>query len=135
MTKGKRGFQPGQSGNPKGRPPLPKDLRDAKMMNKRKFAELLMKYLTYSLDELKELKSRKDTPSLERIVIAVITNAISKGDERRLDFLMTRIIGKAKDELDITTKGEKIGKKVQLNNLSIEELESLAALMGKAEKE
>lgn len=107
MAKGKktggRNFQKGVSGNPKGRPPLPKELNEALRMTRKEFTELLVKYLAYSLEDLKKTQKAKETKALDRIVIAVIVNAIAKGDDRRLDFLMNRIIGKVKDVIEHET--------------------------------
>lgn len=82
-------------------------------MNKIIFQGLLLKYLNCSLDELKRFKASPDTKALDRIVIAVIINAISKGDEKRLGFLMDRIIGKVKDEVEFT--GDTGDKKIIVN--------------------
>lgn len=95
-------FKPGQSGNPKGRPKLPEELKKAIRMNKQLFQELLVQYLTYPKAKLGELAKDPKTKSLDMIVIMVILNAIKKGDQSRLDFLMNRIIGKVKDEVHHT---------------------------------
>lgn len=103
-----RAFLPGQSGNPKGRPKLPRELREAMKMTKAQFTELLVKYLSFSLGELLLINKQENTAALDRIVISVITNAIKKGDQQRLDFLMNRIIGKVKDEIDHTSGGSPV---------------------------
>ena len=128
---GGRDWKPGQSGNPNGRPPMPKEVREAMNMNKILFAELLTKYLGKTLEELVETQKAKDTAALDRIVISVITNAIKKGDDKRLDFLMTRIIGKAESKIDITTGGEKIQNQFDLSKLTRQELKSLNELSDK----
>jgi len=99
-------FQPGQSGNINGRPSLPQELKKAMQMNRVDFQELLIKYLSYSPQELAVAQSSKDTKALDRIVIAVIINAINKGDQQRLDFLLNRIIGKVREQVDHTSNGE-----------------------------
>ncbi len=92
-------FKAGQSGNPAGRIKYPKELREAMKMNKIIFQKLLTDYLTLPLSNLEAKQKNISTPALDRIVISVIVYAIKKGDERRLDFLMNRIIGKVKDEV------------------------------------
>lgn len=128
---GGRKFKKGESGNPNGRPKLPRELRHCMNMNKIKFAELLVKYLDYSLEDLKKVKSEKETPSLDRIVISIILNAIKKGDEKRLDFLMNRIIGKSESKIDITTGGESLKSNNDLSKLSDKELFQFKKLMSK----
>lgn len=102
---GGRNWEPGQSGNPNGRPKTPDDLKKALRMTKIEFQELLVKYLSFSLADLKAANENANTTALDRIVISVITNAIKKGDQQRLDFLMNRIIGKVKEEIDHTSGG------------------------------
>lgn len=132
---GGRDFKPGQSGNPNGRPKMPAELKKAKNMNKIKFMELLVKYLSFSLDELKAAKSDKSTTALDRIVISIILNAISKGDEKRLDFLMSRIIGKVKSDIDLTTMGQSMNQSgVDLSKLTDEEIKAILPVLRKAQK-
>lgn len=107
-----------------------KHLNQAKKMNKAKFMELLIKYLDMSLSELKVAKSNKKTPALDRIVIAVILQAISRGDYKRLDFLMDRIIGKSEQKMDITTAGKTINTSpIDVSKLSDEQLANLKGIM------
>lgn len=132
---GGRDFKPGQSGNPNGRPPMPKELREAKKMNKIKFMELLVKYLGATLEDLQKAKKDKKTPSLDRIVISVIINAINKGDEKRLEFLMSRIIGKVKSDIDLTTMGQSMNQSgVDLSKLTDEEIKAILPVLRKAQK-
>lgn len=105
---GGRNFKKGQSGNPNGRPGLPKELREAMKMTKKEFSELMIKYLQSTHAELKNSLENSQTKTLDKIVISIILNAIKNGDEKRLDFLMTRIVGKAKSEVDITSGGEPV---------------------------
>lgn len=106
-SKGKP-FVPGVSGNPNGRPKTPDDLKEALKMTRVEFQQLLVKYLAYDLYQLAEKQKDPRTTALDRIVISVITNAIKKGDQQRLDFLMNRIIGKVRDEIDHTSGGSPV---------------------------
>lgn len=100
---GGRNFEKGRSGNPNGRPGMPKEVREAMKMNKAEFAQLMLKYLQSSHSELKLALESKETKSLDKIVISIILNAIKKGDEKRLDFLMNRIVGKVTDKFEHST--------------------------------
>ena len=44
----------------------------------------------------------KKTPALDLVVIKVLIEAIRKGDEKRLGFLLDRTIGKVKEEIEVT---------------------------------
>jgi len=98
-------FKPGQSGNKKGRKKgtttVPKIVRE---YNKKKIEEIISKYLDMGSAELKKIMLDKTTPSIDLIVIKVITEAIKKGDCSRLSFLLDRTIGKVKEEVGVTVK-------------------------------
>lgn len=128
---GGRDFKKGQSGNPNGRPKMPKELREAKRMRKTEFIGLLVKYLGHTLEELGAAKKDKKTPAIDRIVIAIVLNAIKHGDYKRLDFLMDRIIGKVQAKVDMTTAGESLNKEMDLSKLSDGELERFYRLASK----
>lgn len=94
-------FKPGQTGNPKGRPKLPKAIKEARAMNRHVLAELLSKYTHYSLKELEAVAKNPHTPSFDLIVISAIKFAIQKGDAKSRDFLIERMIGRVKYEVDM----------------------------------
>ena len=79
-------FKPGQSGNPKGRPKLPK-LKEA---------------IAAILADEKDGKT-----ALDAVLMALRAKAI-KGDVRAAQELLDRAYGKAQQKVDHTTKGESI---------------------------
>jgi hypothetical protein len=94
-------WQPGQSGNPKGRAPLPPDLRDAKKWSKELVTAAIDLAMSRNAEELAELAA---DPSAPRIVVALakmLEMAIEKGDYQRLDFLLQRAIGKVVDHVEV----------------------------------
>lgn len=109
MAKGKKtggnDIKKGEVRNPAGRPPTPEYLKAGKKITKLKFQEILHKYCNHSLEELKLVFSRKTTPALDLVVIKILIEAIRKGDEKKLGFLLDRIIGKVKDEVEVTGDG------------------------------
>lgn len=98
---------------------MPDDLRQARALNRVEFERLLNLYLTKTKSELDEiagvppdddeepslgLRRHKDVatfaskvPALDLVVVQLIRFAIVEGDERRLGFLLDRLIGKVKD--------------------------------------
>jgi hypothetical protein len=100
MAKGKKtggkDFKPGETGNPNGRPPVPADLREARSLNKVELERILNKYVFLPLAEIKAELERPGTPALEVIIGKVIAEAIRHGDERRLAFLLERLVGPVK---------------------------------------
>jgi Cdc6-like AAA superfamily ATPase len=79
-------FKKGQSGNPKGRPKLPK-LKDA---------------IALILAEEKDGKTALDA------ILAALRAKAAKGDVRAAQELLDRAYGKAQQKVDHTTKGEAI---------------------------
>jgi hypothetical protein len=102
LKTGGRNFKPGNPGG-KGRPPVPPELKAARKMNRTELELLLTEML--QLSPL-ELKTRKDNPKsmLELFVISIITQGINKGDHQRLDFLITQLLGRIKERLDISMR-------------------------------
>jgi hypothetical protein len=94
-------FKPGQSGNPQGRPKVPEDLKRARAFTKIEVSKILARHLDKSRRELNLLIQDPDTPALEAFVASLMVQGIRTGDERRLNFLFDRIIGKVKDEVEV----------------------------------
>lgn len=104
MSKGKktggRDFKPGQSGNPHGSPGLPQDLRDARKYTSAEVTRIL----TFLIDlEPSAYAAYKPKTMLETIVMSLMSKAIEEGCTARLNLLFDRIIGKVKDQLEVTT--------------------------------
>lgn len=106
MAKGKktggRDWKPGQSGNPAGRAKLPAWMRESRSMNKEKFHGLLNEYIHRPATELVEIMKDPTTPTLELMVIKVVMEAIKHGDEKKLGFLLDRLIGKVREEVHVS---------------------------------
>jgi hypothetical protein len=92
-------FKPGQSGNPKGRPALPEDLRQAKALNKVELTRELNALIHMTKPELEAVLESPESTMIRRMAARVIQESDSAGDEKRLGFLLDRLVGKVKDEL------------------------------------
>lgn len=96
-------FKPGQSGNPGGRPKLPEDIREARKMNQLELERIVNKYLYTTVDAVDAALKDPATPMMERMVAMVVSKAAEVGDHTRLDFILSRLIGRVKDQIEITT--------------------------------
>lgn len=86
-----------------GRPPLPKDIKEARELNQVEAVRLLNKFRNMSLDELKEISSNPSTTAFDHMLISVIKYGISqKNPMAALEFFFNRLIGKPKESLEIT---------------------------------
>lgn len=95
-------FKPGQSGNPGGRPKLPDDIKEARKLNQHELERIINKYLAMSRDQVKESISSPTTPMMELMVASIVAQAAQKGDHQRLDFVLNRLVGKVKDQIEVT---------------------------------
>jgi hypothetical protein len=84
----------GQSGNPKGREPLPKEIRDLREERKEEVIKVIDKWLFNSTkEELMKATERDDIRAIDLCVIRIIMGGIAKGDPMRINALLDRIIG------------------------------------------
>lgn len=98
MAKGKktggRNFKKGASGNPKGPAPLPEDIKETRKLTQIEFERIANKYLFARKDEIAKASVDPNTPVIELLIGSIIHKAVVEGDERRLDFLLARLVGK-----------------------------------------
>lgn len=122
---GGRNFKPGQSGNPNGRPVLPEEIKEARRLNKAEFERILNQYIHMPLEDIKTRASDPTTPALEVLVAKILAEGIKRGDEKRLNFIVDRLVGpvKRKVSLDGGEDGSPIG--VSLSKALAEEIEKL----------
>ncbi len=87
-------WQPGQSGNPSGRPRLPDELRAIRALTSLEVCKLVSKYARMSFSELEALLESKSIPVIELTIASIFAKAFESGDFTRLSFLLDRAIGK-----------------------------------------
>lgn len=93
-------FQPGQSGNPNGRPQLPPDLLKARKLNQIEVSRLINKYMNMSIEEIELETQEKRTSALEAMIGKIIIEAQKFGDYSRVNFLFDRMIGKVTEKVE-----------------------------------
>jgi hypothetical protein len=104
MAKGKktggRDWKRGQSGNPKGPNVMPKDLRALKEADREWITETLHKYLRMTWGEFQRIANDPSLSMLEVYLANILNAGLSDGDERRMNFILDRYIGKVKDKVE-----------------------------------
>lgn len=94
---GGRDFKPGNPGGP-GAPRVPLELREARAVNKIEFERILNKYMYLTAPEINTALKSGQLPMLELVVAKILAKAFNEGDQRRLEFVLDRLIGKAPSE-------------------------------------
>jgi hypothetical protein len=97
---GGRDFQPGQSGNPNGRPPLPDEVKKARKISSAEFIRVATVMMNLTKDEIIAKVKNPETPALELIVASILAKGIELGDDKRLNMLLDRTIGKVTDKVE-----------------------------------
>jgi hypothetical protein len=92
----KTSFKPGAKPGP-GRPRVPDEVKEARKLTKVLFEEIVHKFTAMSKQELTAHLQNPNTPTLELMVGMVVKEAIVRGDQTRLNFLLDRIVGKVKE--------------------------------------
>ncbi len=96
---GGRNFAKGNPGRPKGSTVIPKEV---KKMNRKKVEVLISKYLKMARHELVKIAKNPKTPTIDLMIIKIITTAITKGDYTRFNFLLDRTIGKVEESVSVS---------------------------------
>jgi len=94
-------WKPGETGNPHGRPQYPEDIRPLARITKFHIESLLSKYLSVTVDKLKELEKDASLRAIDAMVVKVALKAIVQGDVLRMNFLLDRLIGKVKEVSEV----------------------------------
>lgn len=91
-------------GDPRcGRLPLPPEVKAARRLNKTEFERITNRYVWSTEAELLDAKANPETPAIERVLISILLEAIEKGDHSKAEWIAQRLIGKVKDEVEVST--------------------------------
>lgn len=88
-------FKKGDSGNPKGRRPLPPDLKNVSPYTAGEISRVISKYGRLTKDAIYEVMSNPATPVMDLSICKMFEKSLEDGDYGRLNFLLDRCIGKA----------------------------------------
>ena len=122
-----RPFQKGQSGNPKGRPPMPPELREIKKLSPGYIKVLIAKLSRMTPDQMMEWMkgegAERDKPNnLEVMLASIIHKAVVDGDHAKLNFLLDRTIGKVVEEKKVQIQPVKYITKVSEDGALLQEV-------------
>ncbi len=98
-----RPFKKGNPGGP-GRPKRPKDVVTAARLTKTEAQGLLVKFMQMDITQLEAMLKDKKRKVIEHMIGRIALMGIKNGDQARLNFMLDRIIGKVKDEIEHTVR-------------------------------
>ena len=123
-------FKKGVSGNPSGRPAVPDDLKRATRLTQTEFLRKANQFIAMTAVELHATAKDPKTTALELLIISIIQKGVIEGDEKRLGFLLDRLIGKQIQHMVIDASIETT-RNVNLSVLSVDELKTLERIAEK----
>jgi hypothetical protein len=95
-------FKPGESGNPNGRPRKYVSLLKEQGYKLSEINDTLMALLSMDMNELKEAFENPKATVLEKAVAGAIRKSIEKGSLYNIETIITRAMGKPKEQQDHT---------------------------------
>lgn len=95
-------FKKGQSGNPGGKIPDSPELKRLKNLTREELANIGNLVIAGDLKAIKKIKDNPNSPALRAMIASVALRVIGKGDMHSLDILLNRLVGKVKDELEVS---------------------------------
>lgn len=108
-----------------------------RQLNQRDIEITINKYLHAPMNSLREILKKKDLPAVDAMIIGIIIKAVDSSDAVRLEFILSRLVGKVKQEVSVNANVSRynynvdVNAQINLNNLSIDELEALEKISKK----
>lgn len=96
----KHRFGPGNKFS-KGRQPVEPEIKAARKLTRDEFERLVNKYMTASKEEIEAARKDPKLTMLEAMILSIVHKAIVLGDEKRLQFLLDRTIGRIVQPIEI----------------------------------
>lgn len=113
-------FTKGQHVEGRGRPKRSEEEKKLTKLSRYKAKLLFNRIMLMKEDQIKELMADKNRTMLEKTICKVMLEALKKGDTVRMEWLLSRTIGKVKEEVEVKLPRPMI----------VENLEGSATLLG-----
>lgn len=97
-------FKKGQSGNLKGRPPDALN-RVMKKLTKEELEDVATFIIKGDCEELEKVLNDKKTSVIKSMFASCVNKVIKTGDMDAMEKVLNRLIGKVKDQIDVTGNG------------------------------
>ena len=98
---GAKPFEPGESGNPNGRPRKYVTLLKEQGYKLSEINDTIQVMMSMDMDELSDVYKNPKATVLEKTIANAMNKSLQKGSLYSLDTLLTRVYGKPKEQYDI----------------------------------
>ena len=101
-------FQKGESGNPNGRPKKYVSALKEQGYKASEVNDCILVMISMDLEELGDIWKNPKATILEKTIAHALRKSLEKGSLYSIETLLSRAIGKPKESIDHTTKGDSI---------------------------
>lgn len=98
-TENLKPFKKGESGNPNGRPALPKHLLEAKKITNEEFVKVATSFLLFNKEQTRAKLEDEDVSNLEALIGGAIEDARNHKSAQDVEWIIVRIIGKVPETI------------------------------------
>jgi hypothetical protein len=98
---GAKPFEPGESGNPNGRPRKYVTLLKEQGYKLSEINDTIQVMMSMNMEELNEVYKNPKATIIEKTIANAMNKSLQKGSLYSLDTLLTRVYGKPKEQMDI----------------------------------
>lgn len=96
-------FEKGNRMNPGGKPKVPDDIKEMRKLTSVELERIINKLIHSDISELSlMLKEKKDTV-IVLMVARLLHDVLSKGDHQKYSLMVDRLVGKIKEQIEVTT--------------------------------
>ena len=95
-------FAKGQSGNPSGQTGITSETRALARLSRTEFQACIQKFLDMDRATVQAIAEDPGAPMLDVMLASVLHKAVKFGDIARLEWLVSRVIGKVPDVVETT---------------------------------
>ena len=85
----------------KGRPPVSPDLKKLMKLNQNELHRLLNATLDATKEDLMKIQKDESAKAVERAFVSIIIKAIQTGDHTRMEWMISRLLGKIPDVVHV----------------------------------
>jgi hypothetical protein len=95
-------FPPGVSGNPSGRPKVPESEKILRKLSREQFAGMAEMIVLGEWTMIAAMAENENETGLKRLIAQCLVKAHFRGDWLVVDKLLDRLIGKPKEDIEVT---------------------------------